>query len=96
MNCTWSEISIDWNLIDFVFSESWCEIVEIVQTGGPTSAYRIEEIVGRENVRKLIHLLCMVNGTEYLETKERKDVIITINDMKSILNHVNNIKVKLL
>ena len=91
-----------WNNANFAFSNNvytWddCalvqEIVEAIQGGlGPE-----EYLAGKpEKKKKLIKLICKVQGIEYKEEKEIQDIKITVKDVEILAEKVLGINVKIL
>jgi hypothetical protein len=47
-----------------------------------------------EKKKKLIRLICKVKGIEYDESKEVRDLDVSVEDIKLVINKVLNINVK--
>ncbi len=62
----------------------------------PWNPYRAADREQAEKKRKrIIKLICRIKGQEYNEEKTPKDFIVTVGDIKMVINSVKNIDLKI-
>jgi hypothetical protein len=99
MEETWDSMETSWDEIDFLYNESWFVLSEAETIiGGGAGISRVSRVrkakdvykrLGdREKVKKLVRVVCKVKGYEFDETKEIKDVKITLKDIKETIVEV--------
>ncbi len=98
----WQEVDINWELLNLNWEEVGILIEDVlpaVGTGpGGGLIYDTSTLnkLSDEKKRKIIKIVCKINGEEYEESKYKneKDIKITYNHIDSIVNEIlNNIKV---
>jgi len=91
-----------WNDANFAFSSNpytWDDValvrqlVEAIGVGEDPTAYLAKDL---EKKKKVIKLICKVQGKEYIEEKEIKDYKITIKDVEILAEKVLGINVTIL
>jgi len=91
-----------WNDANFAFSSNpytWDDValvrqlVEAIGVGEDPTAYLAKDL---EKKKKVIKLICKVQGKEYIEEKEIKDYKITIKDVEILAEEVLGINVTIL
>ena len=91
-----------WNDANFAFSNNpytWDDValvrqlVEAIGVGEDPTAYLAKDL---EKKKKVIKLICKVQGKEYIEEKEIKDYKITIKDVEILAEEVLGINVTIL
>ena len=88
----WNEANFNWNDNPHTWDEVQLviEVVETLQAGG------IEEIPWTKNQdtkKRLVKLICKVQGRTYKETKETQNIKITAEDIKLLAEKVLGIEV---
>lgn len=101
MYIKWEELNVTWDQLDMTWDEIYLieEVKEIIinKRGGNISDYingnpwniskkEIEEKIGKNKTNKFIKLICRINGIDYEESLEVKDIKIKANDLKKKLN----------
>lgn len=99
----WSKTNIRWKNADWKWSE--CRVVaELIQNLGGVDATTLiqpwlEEpwnpYKAGEKKKKLIKLICRIKGQKYDESKQLKDIKVTVEDIKMVLKKVANIDLDL-
>jgi len=84
---TWNTANVAWNSNTF----TWEEVILVEELAGARAAG--EDPMGifketPEKKKKFIKILCKVQGTEYKENKEVKDISIRIQDVDLVINKV--------
>jgi len=90
-----------WNDANFAFSSNpytWDDValvrqlVEAIGVGEDPTAYLAKDL---EKKKKVIKLICKVQGKEYTETKEMKEYKIRISDISLVAKEVLGIDLKI-
>jgi hypothetical protein len=92
----WSTTAIQWSKYNLTWSE--CQFIQdiIVNPGGvdaemliqPWNPYQTGSLDKR---KKLIKLICKINGREYPQEREVKNFKITIGDIKTMIKTVTDV-----
>jgi hypothetical protein len=89
---TWSECKIIQDILDGICgNKPGVDATTLIQPwlNDPWNPYR-----AGEKKKKLIRLICKVKGIEYDESKEVRDLDVSVEDIKLVINKVLNINVK--
>lgn len=102
VNYTWGTMDQPWGQISFTYSDLWLlqEVKEIVVSGGnhrrkgrsldPKEKEKIFKKIGEEKTKKFIKLICFVEGQEYRESKQIKDLDISVAKINSYMTEISN------
>ncbi len=105
----WNNINIPWDQIDATWDELCLmeEVHEISRKkgGGLSSDYikgnpwdiskkEVENKIGKDKTNKFIKLVCRINGIDYEDSVEIKDVKVKAKDLKKTLNE-SKVEIKL-
>jgi len=83
-----------WDNANFTFSNNpytWDDVFfvkQLVDTMGAGEDPRVHLSKDLEKKKKFVKLLCKVEGTEFEESKEIKDINIRIQDVELVINEV--------
>lgn len=81
---TWDNANFSWDSNPY----TWDEVVLIREIAGAGADYQKVFETSPEKKKKFIKILCKVQGTEYKESKEIRDVSIRIQDVDLVVNEV--------
>jgi hypothetical protein len=81
---TWDNANFKWDSNPY----TWDEVVLVREIAGAGPDYQKVFDAAPEKKKKFIKIMCKVQGTEYKETKEVKDVSIRIKDVELVVNEV--------
>lgn len=87
-----------WGTTEFLWKDAdwkWSECRLVAELGGPSPdlAKRPWEEWELPKVRRLVHLISKVKGTEYEQIREVKEAQISISDVKLVIEAVSGIEV---
>jgi hypothetical protein len=95
----WSQANVKWNEANWTWDDCLLseEIISEVNKGGavlPDGRYPWEEKWDKdpEKKKKIIKLICKVKQEEYIESKEVKNIKISIDDVKLVAKAVSNVE----
>ena len=96
----WEDADFKWNLAPTVGTPyTWDdvqlveEVVETVHQGGGVIEDDMPWVKDQDKKKRLIKLICKVQGRTYKETKETQDIKITAKDIKLLAEKVLGIEV---
>jgi hypothetical protein len=94
-NCSWGGNQKMWNTIQITWDD--CQIVEEIETivnggGGYVDAINTIHV---DKKTRFIELTVILNGDRFKQTKEVKDISLSVDDIKSTINEIKRlVKVK--
>jgi hypothetical protein len=98
----WGSTDVLWKNANWTWGENQivAEIVTFIGTGIDASKLYEEEygpswMKEESKKKRLIHLICKVKGESYDETKEVKNVKITIDDIRLVVKTVSGIELEI-